>query len=163
ATPTLDRLGVTFSEPINAVDALTPANYQLRWAGPDGVLDNADDVLITVTPSYAIDAATVTLVLPGYLKAGLYRLSVYGSGPAGNLAFAYDPQTFTATWTITGLSDGQLPDGNYRATLAAGGVADLAGNATTAPITLDFFALAGDATRDRVVNFDDLLVLAKNY
>jgi hypothetical protein len=29
--------------------------------------------------------------------------------------------------------------------------------------TFDFFVLAGDANRDRVVNFSDLLALAKNY
>jgi hypothetical protein len=242
STPTLTQIGVTFSKALNAVDALAPANYQLRWAGPNGVLGDADDVLIAVAPTYPVTSTSVTLGLTSYLKAGLYRLTVFGSGPAGqtirdlagnqfdgdlngspggdytttftvvppaplnpatafdyasnpqairltfntdvgstinaddltvtgpagpvpaaNLAFTYEPQTFTATWTVTGLARGQLPDGNYRATLAAGGVADLAGNTTTTPVTLDFFALAADATRDRLVNFDDLLVLAKNY
>jgi hypothetical protein len=65
----------------------------------------------------------------------------------------------TATWTHTGV----LPDGNYRATLPAGSVADAAGNPLAADDTLDFFVLAGDANRDRVVNFADLLVVAKNY
>jgi hypothetical protein len=32
-----------------------------------------------------------------------------------------------------------------------------------ADATFDFFVVAGDANRDRVVNFADLLVLAKNY
>jgi rhamnogalacturonan endolyase len=65
----------------------------------------------------------------------------------------------TATWTHTGA----LPDGNYRVTLPAGSVADSAGNPLAADYTFDFFVLAGDANRDRTVNFDDLLVLAKNY
>jgi hypothetical protein len=65
----------------------------------------------------------------------------------------------TATWTHTGA----LPDGNYRATLPAGSVADAAGNPLAADYALDFFVLAGDANGDRLVNFADLLVVAKNY
>jgi CSLREA domain-containing protein len=42
-----------------------------------------------------------------------------------------------------------LADGDYRVT-----------NGTS---TFDFFVLAGDANRDRAVNFDDLLLLAANY
>jgi hypothetical protein len=59
----------------------------------------------------------------------------------------WDAGTRTATFTFAA----PFADGNYRATLA------------TAGYTYDFFALAGDANRDRVVNFNDLLALAKNY
>jgi cyclophilin family peptidyl-prolyl cis-trans isomerase len=58
---------------------------------------------------------------------------------------------------------GVLPDGNYHAALAAGDVTDRAGNALAAGVGVDFYVLAGDANRDRTVNFDDLLVVAKNY
>ncbi len=56
-----------------------------------------------------------------------------------------------------------LPDGNYRLTLPVDTIGDLSSTFATAPATLDFFVLAGDATRDRTVNFDDLLLLAANY
>jgi ELWxxDGT repeat protein len=77
-------------------------------------------------------------------------------------ALAYDPRNNAAALTFPGLAGGRLPDGNYRVTAAGGGVTDAAGNPLVA-FTFDFFVLAGDANRDRVVNFDDLLTLAKNY
>ena len=241
-TPTINKIGVTFSELLNAVDARSSANYQLRWAGPNGILGDDDDTLIPLTSSYALDSAQVILGTSQYLKAGLYRLTVFGSGPSGQtlrdlsgnrldgdlngseggnfdtlftvlpptlidpgnafdyasfpqkislkfsadvgaslsvddlaitgpsgpippaqLAFSYDPQTFTATWAFTSFPQGMLPDGNYRATLLAASVVDAAGNAMAANFTHDFFALAGDANHDRTVGFADLVVVAQNY
>src|SRR6185436_12221261 len=49
--------------------------------------------------------------------------------PAGAIALAYDDATDAATFTFPGLSGGLLPDGSYRATIAAGDVSDPAGNA----------------------------------
>jgi hypothetical protein len=54
-----------------------------------------------------------------------------------------------------------LADGNYRATITTA-LTDTAGNAF-AGNTLDFYVLAGDANRDRKVNFQDLVILAQNY
>jgi hypothetical protein len=54
-------------------------------------------------------------------------------------------------------------DGRYRATLAAGSVTDLAGNALAEPVVHDFNLLSGDATGDSIVDFADLLILAQNY
>jgi ELWxxDGT repeat protein len=51
-------------------------------------------------------------------------------------------------------------DGDYE--LLVSGVADLSGNVAT-PAAVPFFVLAGDANRDRRVNFDDLLILAAHY
>jgi hypothetical protein len=56
-----------------------------------------------------------------------------------------------------------LPNGNYRLTIPAAAVADAAGNVLGHDLTLDFFVLAGDANRDRVVGIDDLSLLAQNY
>ncbi|WP_428940172.1 cellulase family glycosylhydrolase [Fontivita pretiosa] len=72
----------------------------------------------------------------------------------------WNPATNTASFTI---SPGIVPDGNYRVTLLASGVSDAAGNAMLAGASLDFFALAGDANHDRVVNSRDLLALASNW
>lgn len=80
-----------------------------------------------------------------------------------DLAVSYDAATNQARFTYLGSANGALPDGNYRATLAAGVVADPYGNPTAAGTTLEFFALAGDADRNRSVNIDDFGVLAARF
>jgi hypothetical protein len=71
----------------------------------------------------------------------------------------FDPATNAATFAFAG----ELPDGRYRATLAAGAVSDAAGNLLATDATFDFFSLAGDATRDGRVDFADLVALAQHY
>lgn len=73
--------------------------------------------------------------------------------------------TFSYNWYFN-----TLPDGNYRATLnrdTVGATVQLGpttvGLPCVGPNTVDFFVLKGDATRDRTVNFDDLLRVAQNY
>lgn len=59
-----------------------------------------------------------------------------------------------------------LPDGSYAFTLKAGSMVDFADNTSGVDLRLSssaFFVLAGDANRDRAVNFSDLLILAQNY
>lgn len=82
-TPTINQIGVTFSELLNAVDARSSANYQLRWAGPNGIFGDEDDTVIALSSSYNLNSTQVMLALPQYLKTGLYRLTVFGSGPSG--------------------------------------------------------------------------------
>ena len=82
-------------------------------------------------------------------------------------------QDSTLPYEVTGVAwDGNvatfalpagLPDGDYRATVAAGNVTDAAGNPLAAGVTFDFFVFAGDATHDRKVDFSDLVALAQNY
>jgi hypothetical protein len=77
---------------------------------------------------------------------------------AGTLTF--NPTSNTATLTLTN----QMPDGDYRLTVNASDIANSVGiPASGAPITIEWFVLSGDVNRDRVVNFDDLLLLAQNY
>jgi uncharacterized delta-60 repeat protein len=83
--------------------------------------------------------------------------------PAAALSVTFDVATRTATVTFPGLPGGVLPDGNYRATLAAGSVEDASGKAIGSDATLNFFVLAGDANRDRTVNFADLVAVAQHY
>jgi subtilisin-like proprotein convertase family protein len=63
-----------------------------------------------------------------------------------------------STQTATFGFNGQLPDGNYRATLAATDGLDL-----SAPGHVEFFILAGDANRDRTVNLEDFGILRANF
>ena len=51
-----------------------------------------------------------------------------------------------------------LTDGNYRLTIAAGALPNLA-----TAYQFDFYTLAGDANRDRVVDVTDLGILATNW
>jgi hypothetical protein len=84
----------------------------------------------------------------------------------------YDAGTRTATITFPFLPPaGRLADGNYRLVVHAAGVADRAtnlldgnGDGTAGDdYTFDFFQLSGDANRDRVVDFNDLVALAQHY
>ena len=61
------------------------------------------------------------------------------------------------------LTTAPLPDGNYRLTLEAGTIASVTGVPLASDVTIDFFVLAGDVNRDRIVNFNDLLIVAQNY
>jgi Bacterial Ig-like domain/Leishmanolysin len=56
-----------------------------------------------------------------------------------------------------------MPDGNYNAAVAATNVSDVAGNPLAAGVNVAFFVLAGDVNRDRVVGFDDLLIVAQSF
>lgn len=71
----------------------------------------------------------------------------------------YDPATNTARFTFRTLP----ADGNYIASLNAGGVSDAAGNLLSAGLTADIYVLAGDTNRDRRVDFFDLTALAAAY
>jgi hypothetical protein len=77
-------------------------------------------------------------------------------------SLVYDAATNTGTFAFTRYAAG-LPDGNYRATIAAGSALDAAGNPLASAVTFDFFALAGDSNHDRTVDFLDLAALAQNY
>jgi hypothetical protein len=129
-------IAVTFSEPLDTLDARSPSVYELVGAGPDGNFGTSDDVTYSLVPQYASLATNVTLqVSGGPLPGGTYRLTIRGT-PAGKSGL-HD----LAGNVLDGDNDGQ-PGGDFTAT---------------------FFTLGGDATRDRIVNFDDLLVLAKSY
>ncbi len=60
-------------------------------------------------------------------------------------------------------SGGLLANGRYTLSMATSAATDIAGNPLTAPLSLQFVQLAGDANADGSVNFDDLLMIAQNY
>jgi parallel beta-helix repeat protein len=80
----LNQITLTFSKLVNTIDVLAPANYQLLYAGPDGVFGTSDDVIYALDPqSYdaATDSVTLAPAVGGdALPAGLYQLTVYSSG-----------------------------------------------------------------------------------
>ena len=74
---------MVFSEPVDPVDALAPANYELREAGADGVFGTDDDVVYALAPAYSPGSTRVVLdvVVPGggLLPEGTFRFRVSGS------------------------------------------------------------------------------------
>jgi len=93
----------------------------------------------------------------------LTNLTTHTAIPASAIHVTYDGITNTAHFTFPGYANGLLPDGNYRAVLPAGAVADAAGNPTAADSVLNFFVLAGDANGDRVVNGTDASIAGGFY
>jgi hypothetical protein len=87
-----------------------------------------------------------------YGLADLVIESLSGQPAISPEGYRYDVATRTATFTLPA----GIANGDYRATFAA---RDVLGSSTS----LDFFVLAGDADRDRRVNFADLVILARNY
>jgi hypothetical protein len=105
-------------------------------------------------------------VQPSFTAADIVvqNLTTATAVPDANKSISYDDTGSIASLVFPGpIPFGMLPDGNYRNTLAAANVTDVAGNALTAPSTFDFFFLAGDLNRDRSVDFNDLAILAQNY
>jgi hypothetical protein len=101
-----------------------------------------------VTPSLAADDLRVR------------NLTTAQMIPSDQFVLSYDAPTNTATFSYVG---GILPDGNYRATLLAAGISTPQGATPAADYSFDFFVLAGDANRDRIVDITDLGVLATNW
>ncbi|HWP40740.1 MAG TPA: dockerin type I domain-containing protein, partial [Tepidisphaeraceae bacterium] len=93
----------------------------------------------------------------------LQNLTTSTTVPPGSIALSYDPGTNTATFSFPGFAGGILPDANYRATLLAAGVTNSSGTPMAANVITDFFTLAGDANRDRIVNIRDLAILTANW
>jgi hypothetical protein len=76
-----NQIQITFSEPLNVVDANASANYDLREAGPNGIFNDGDDAVITLTPHYTSGAKTVLLdtnLTTPALPPGRYQLTVRG-------------------------------------------------------------------------------------
>ena len=89
--------------------------------------------------------------------------SVLPDGSIGGTVSVTNATSDATTRTITFGLPISLPDGNYRATLLAGSVADAYGSSPTSNYSFDFFSLAGDANHDRSVDLRDLYALATNW
>ena len=102
-----------------------------------------------VSPTFgAGDVSVVNVATGAALPASSYVVTATGPGAptVGTVAFVAPP-----------------PDGNYRLTVAARGVADRAtGARNPAAMSFDFFALAGDADRNRRVDLVDFRRVAGN-
>ncbi len=100
STFSFTQFQVSFSKPVNPIDADSTAAYELREAGSNG-FGSINDVIYSLTPSYNSANNTVTFTVNGLttgtLPPGSYRLTVFSN----------------ATDTIHDLSGNALAGGNY--------------------------------------------------
>jgi ELWxxDGT repeat protein len=157
-----------------ATGAAGPRSVTVAAAAVDGVnfgaTDVAPPVVVSGNPAADRPASALRVTFGEDVGASLgggdlrlENLTASTTVETARIAVSFDVATLTATFSFPGYPGGVLPDGNYRATVLAAGVTDATGNPAAADFAFDFFVLAGDANRDRVVNFADLLTLAKNY
>lgn len=95
------------------------------------------------------------------LRAADFQLTNLTTGqpiPAADLKLNYSTGDIASL-----LLPNTLPDGNYRLTIAASAVADIAGNTLASDFTFDFAVLSGDANRDRKIDAVDLAILSANW
>jgi hypothetical protein len=123
---------------------------------------DADFLVDASRPSIRItfntDASAGSISAGDLLLVNLTTSAVVDCGTASSVS--YNAATRTATWAFSI----NLPDGNYRATLPAGNVLDTTNSPIlTTDLTIDFFVLAGDANRDRMVDIQDLGILSMNW
>lgn len=109
-------------------------------------------IRIQFSENVAASIAAGDLILRPILAGGTLGVSV----PVQSTS--YDLITNTATFNLP-----TLTDQNYRATMITNDVSDIAGNALNQNFTFDFYVLAGDANRDRLVDINDLVALANNW
>ena len=64
-TALMDKFSLTFSEDMLASTVNDPANYELRSAGPDGVFESSDDILLNVATAFNV---------PGFASGQSLRL-----------------------------------------------------------------------------------------
>jgi hypothetical protein len=137
--------------------------YAQRYAAVPGV--SASDFLFETAPQRL--RCTFDRNVGASLSSSdlmLRNLTTNQTVPSSEFSVEYDATTNRATFNFTGGAAGaSLPDGNYRATLPAGGIQTPQGAALASDVEFDFFVLAGDANRDRKVDVADLGVLASNW
>jgi hypothetical protein len=115
------------------------------------------------TPKPTIQVSFGVDINPATLQVGDLTLVNVVSGVPLNLgsgvSVSYDSASRIASWVFAS----PLPDGDYRATLAAGNVTDTLGAPLPADLIGNAYVLGGDANRDRVVDINDLAILAMNW
>jgi SdrD B-like domain len=153
---------------INTISGGLVAIQSDRWAARTYTIDT---VVPTATTSYDVDAATPSVVIRAsellYGSISASDVSLQQIDAAGNVIGTVDVSVSAVSGTdvrITPTESTVLPNGRYRLTmLSAGTLRDGAAHPLSVVAPFEFHVLAGDATRDGVVDFNDLLILAQNY
>ena len=87
-TTAFDRIEVVFSEPVDHIEALATANWDLRGPGDNGSYEpGGDDVVVDLDPNHVAGSDRVTLnIVGGALPDGPYRLTISGDSSIRDLA-----------------------------------------------------------------------------
>jgi GH25 family lysozyme M1 (1,4-beta-N-acetylmuramidase) len=136
----------------------SPFNFPIT-----GVIDGVAPTVDASSFDYQSSSRPVQFAFSENVQASLSTgdltvIDLATSSPVSISGYSYDAGANTVTFGLP-----PLADGNYRATLAAAGVTDRAGNALAADAVLDFFVLAGDANHDRSIDTLDFNALAGNF
>ncbi|HRK31967.1 MAG TPA: hypothetical protein PLD59_12885, partial [Tepidisphaeraceae bacterium] len=145
-------------------DEAEGGNYTITY-NTAAITDNSAPTVTSAAGQYEIAPVGASFTFDQNVQGSIDDTDVTIRNLADNSITAidgvfYDPVTRRAGF---GAASRTLPDGNYRATLAAGSVYDASGNPNAAAADADFFILAGDANRDRKVNLDDFTIVAANF
>ncbi|MEJ5239195.1 MAG: CARDB domain-containing protein, partial [Limisphaera sp.] len=115
-TGLLDRFSLTFSEDLEPATVNDAGSYELRGAGPDGLMNTADDRLWTVTPATAYSSGTTVqyIVQDAPLIPDLYQFTATTAlrDRAGRPLAAPWTRQF-AVVQIQGFSTEQEPNNSY--------------------------------------------------
>lgn len=170
-TTTSDALGNwTFTAPVLAdgvYNIYARASDGVNLSNPSGTVTVTIDTVAPVIVSALYDremtqdvSITLEEALATQITAGKLTLTNTTAGsPVGIGSVTYSGGNTVAKISFSALF---LPNGRYQLTLAGSGLSDVAGNFSAA-LDVQFTQVAGDATNDGIVNFDDLLVIAQNY
>jgi hypothetical protein len=128
------------------------------------LLNIAAPTVLSATFDYSVLPQRIRLKFNWNVSASLSISSLVvkttpGNVPVSVTGYSYDASTNTATFTLPT----PLPDGTYRATLAASAVTDLSGKSMAEDFNYDFFFLGGDANHDGIVDVRDLMPLVTNW
>ncbi len=108
------------------------------------------------SPVVRLSASELASDVSGVLMTNLTTGTTLGAGQVVTSLLSASERVYGS------LAAGGFIDGNWRIDLPVGALSDAAGNLSEV-FTANFFVLAGDADRNRSVNFGDLLILARNY
>ena len=154
----LARVDYSFFETGPTVDSVAPSTtggvFNNNGAPPSGggALRMLVDVSFNDNVGASLNNSSISVL----------NLQTETNVPAGNVAVEYLPAGNTARFTFPGYANGVLPDGDYQA-IVSSNVSDFFGNPLAVTQSVNFFVLAGDATRNRSVNLDDFTILASSF
>ncbi|MCB1093826.1 MAG: Ig-like domain-containing protein, partial [Verrucomicrobiae bacterium] len=83
---TLTEIAITFSEPLNLIDALATGSYELVEAGLNEAFGDLDDVVVPVSVAWLPGLNRVLLDLGDPLAGGNYRFTIFGNGGMHDLS-----------------------------------------------------------------------------
>ena len=171
------QIQVSFSEPVNVIDANALANYEFRGAGPDGIFGNSDDTVYVVQPNYTAGSLTLTLqIAGGSLPVGTYRLTIFSNstssvhdlaglqldGDANGTAGGAFVRTFSVTSPLLRGDfnlDGRVTNTDIQAMLDA--LTNLNAYKTAHGLSDTDLLTIGDINRDGAVTTADVSALLK--